>query len=238
MAAATITYPLTIEGLTPTALPMRRLAEYIGTYAALLGSTEHVRLEGVFEGSLVIQACAPRDCAREIEPRLVGASTGAGSPDAVRAFRQLNGLLAGDEATARLPLSGGEIISFPGREGRSEPIEVRDHVEIQGRLTRLEGGGDPVGVGLEDEGRSAGRVFVPAALASELGRHFQKPMRLAGEGKWRRDETGRWSLEAVTATSFELLEDTPLSEVLARAGRHLSDEDAADLVEAIRDLRR
>lgn len=236
--AETITYPLTIDGISPSTVPMRRLAEYLAAYAALLGSAEHVRFGAVTDGSLVIRAIAPRERASEIDPRLISAAAGTGSMEVMRHFRRLNDLLGEDDTTAEIALSDGETVALVGRPERRPPLEVTDSASVQGRLIRLEGGGDPVGVGLEDEGRSVGRIFVPAALAVELGKLFRQSVRLTGEARWRRDEAGRWSLETMWATGFERLDDAPLSEVLDRAARHLGDDEAAAIVEAVRELRR
>lgn len=238
MTVDAITYPLTIDALTPATIPLRRLADYLVAFASLLGSADDVRFEGVDEGSLVLRASAPRRAAAAIEPRLVAACAGTGAPDAVRAFRRLNTLLAEDDATARLPLSGGEVVAFPGRGGQREPLTLQEAATAQGRLTRIEGGGDLVGVGLEDETGTASRVFVTAALARSLASHFREWVRLSGTGRWRRDENGRWSLESLTASEFEVLDEAPLTDVLQRAGRHLSADEAAALVSSIRELRR
>ena len=103
---------------------------------------------------------------------------------------------------------------------------------------RLEGAGDRVWVGIDDDTGVAGRAAVTAERAQELGGHFHRFVRLSGTGRWRREKDGRWFLEHLDADTFELLDEAPLHEVLHRVRGLVPEGAAASASEVIRDLRR
>jgi hypothetical protein len=45
---------------------------------------------------------------------------------------------------------------------------------------------------------------------------YEQPVRLAGEGKWSRDPSGRWTLEQFNISDFAPLEDEPLTDTVAQ----------------------
>lgn len=237
MSAAEYTFRIT--GFTPDTLPMGRLADYLGDLAQLLGSKEHVHLDRIEPGSIRLVAAVDQEARPVVSPRVRSAARGEGPKDARLAWSRLNDRLGKDGTSASLELPGGEVIAFPGTAPPSKPIgPLRQETTIQGRLVRLEGYGDDVSVGLEEETGLAGRVVVRAAVARELASHFHQHVRLSGGGRWRRDTDGQWCLDHLDVTAFEALDDAPMVDVLRRAGGLLPEGSAQKAIEIIQELRR
>lgn len=54
-------------------------------------------------------------------------------------------------------------------------------------------------------------------MARQMAHHlFGAPLRVFGEGRWRRTPDGMWELEQFTVSHFEVLDDASLPEVVAR----------------------
>jgi hypothetical protein len=228
-----------IEGYTPETLPMERIAEYLLGFAQLLGSKDGVHFGGVEKGSVRLVAKVDQEALPVVSPRVRSAATGEGGKEARAAYARLNEMLGKDKTIAALTLPGSRVIPFPGTTPPAKPIgPLRQPTSLQGRLVRLEGNGDLVGVGIEDGSDIAGRIVVKADLAKEMATYFHTHVRLSGSGKWRRNSEGQWDLELLDVSSFEPLEDEPIGEVLRKAGQMLPEGSASQAVKAIRDLRR
>lgn len=219
---------------------MARLAQYMAEYASLLGSTEHVHFDRVQEGSLELHAYAPADYVAVISPRVRAASMGDDTVPGYSPWKKLNDFLAQDGLKAELPLpKGGEVISFPGRTHDSKAIRtVTQATSIQGRLVKLNGGGDVVHVGLEMDSDLPAKISVDVTISHQLAPYWHKFVRLSGDGKWKRDENGRWILDRLHAKSFEPLEDIPLGEVLDRLRQIIPPGSGKDIIDAVDELRR
>lgn len=228
-----------IEGYTPDTLPMARLAEYLLGFAQLLGSQNDVHIGGIEEGSVRLVARVEQEALPVVSPRVRSAATGEGGKDARAAYVRLNEMLGKDRTVAALTLPGSRVIAFPGATPPAKPIgPLRQPTTLQGRLVRLEGNGDLVGVGIEDGSDIAGRIVVKADLARQMAAYFHSHVRLSGNGKWRRNSEGQWDLEQLDVLSFEPLEDEPIGDVLRKAGQMLPEGSAGQAIKAIRDLRR
>ena len=232
-------YTFHIAGLTPETLPMARLADYLSDLAQLLGSKEHVHLARIEAGSIRLAVAVDQEVRPLVGPRVRSAAQGEGPKDAQSAWLRLNERLGKDSAKANLELPGGEVIPFPGATPPSKPIgPLRHETAIQGRLVRLEGYGDDVSVGIEDEAGLAGRIVVRADLARDLGNYFHRYVRLSGRGRWRRNTEGQWCLEHLDVTDFAPLDDKPLDDVLRHAGSLLPEGSAQKAIDLIQELRR
>jgi len=54
-------------------------------------------------------------------------------------------------------------------------------------------------------------------MARRLAPHlFATRLRVHGNGKWERDEEGSWNLKRFNIAEFEVLDDAPLREIVAR----------------------
>ncbi|BBE74935.1 hypothetical protein [Oharaeibacter diazotrophicus] len=232
-------YRFRIDTLSPDTIPMARLAAYLDQLAALLGSQEHVRLASIEAGSLVLVTRVDQEVKPVVSTRVRSAVAGTGDAVSISANRRLNEMVWEDHGQATLDMPGGVVISFPGRPKPTRSVGgIKQITAVQGRLVRIQGGGDSVSIGIEDQtGLAKSGITVTAEMAEELVKHFRRLVRLTGHGRWRRDTNGRWELEALEVSAFEPLVEEPLSEVLARAGRLLSPGQASEAFKAIKELR-
>lgn len=231
-------YCFRIIGPSPETMPMSRLATYMVELARLMGSEENVHFYKLHDRSVGVAMHAPVEDIAVISPRIRAAAHNDNA-EASAAFRQLNKLLGEDGWKAELPLPrGGEVIQFPGTPKNDKALRrVSQPTTIRGRLVRIEGAGDVVKIGLDMDGTLSARVSFSASNVHELGRHFHGYISVTGEGRWKRDDDGRWTLEDLKAVSFEPLDTSSLSDVLGRL-RHLMPADEGEkLVRAVDELR-
>jgi hypothetical protein len=233
-------YSFRIVGPKPGTISMARLAVYMLELAKLMGATESVHFQEVRDRSVSIVAFAEAQAVSIISPRIREAAQNDNDADAAAPWRKLNEFLAEDGWTAEMPLpKGGETIAFPGATNASKVIRVvNQHTSVQGRLIRIEGAGDRVKIGLEIDGDLNARISIDAIHAMSLAKLFHQYVRVSGDGKWRRDIAGKWYLDNLSASSFEILEDLPLRETLDKLRDILPDAGGSNLVNAITELRR
>lgn len=212
-------YRFRIDAFTPATMPMARLAEYMADLALLLGEPERVHFKRLDEGSTVLVQNIEDVAAPKVRERLYAVKTGDGPRDALKAFENLDRRLAQDNAVA--VLSGPDednVIRFPGRE-RPAPLtygSFRQHGSLDGVLVRL-GGVDQSVHGLLQDGTQTWRFETNRDMARDLRAHlYEKPLRVFGEGRWRRDPAGKWSLERFVLSQFEVLDDAPWPETVER----------------------
>lgn len=219
---------------------MARLAQYLAEYAKLLGSTEHVHFSHIQEGSAELHAMAPTECVPLISPRIRSASSGDVDSPGFSPWKRINEMLSEDGWVAELPLPrSAEIIKFPGYIRNSKAIRiVTQATTVQGRLIRLEGAGDTIHVGLDIDGDLTARISIDATVALQIAPYWHQHVRLSGDGKWKRDENGRWILDRLNAKSFELLDDAPLGEVLDRLRKIIVPGSGKAIIDAVDELRR
>lgn len=232
-------YPFRIVGPKPETISMARLATYMGELARLLGSQESVHFSRIEDRSVAIVAYAPIEDLPLISPRVRSASRGDADAEAASPWKKINEYLAEDGWTAEMPLPrSGEVITFPGKSRSAKILRsVSQPTSIQGRVVRIEGGGDIVRVGLDIDGDLTARISIDAQNAQRLANHFHRNVRLSGEGRWKRDGGGKWTLEHLSATSFVLLEDTPLDEALDRLRSVIKPGSGAAIMKAVDELR-
>lgn len=205
-------YRFCIDAFTPATMPMARLAEYMADLALLLGEPERVHFVRLDEGSIALVQTVDEFAYPKVRKRVHGVQTGDACVDALKAFGNLDRRLAQDNAVGTL--SGGEgadVVHFPGRE-RPMPLtygSFRQQGSLDGVLIRIGGKDASVHATLQD-GDQTWRCELTRERARELREHlFEKPIRVFGEGRWRRGPDGKWTLETFRVTSFEILDDTP-----------------------------
>lgn len=233
-------YKFRIDAFTPASMPMVHLAEYMAALAAFLGHVERVhfvRLEG---GSTVLVHEIEPETAPRVRERIESVRRGDGAPDALRAFHDIDRMLAQDNAIGVLcEPAGAEIVRFPGRE-RPKPVvfgSFRQQGSLDGYLVRI-GGRDQTKHATLMEGDVVRHCEMTEEMAYEMAQHiFKRPLRVFGEGRWRRTPDGKWSLEQFTASHFELLDDASLPDVVARL-RAIEGSDWKKLDDPFRELRR
>jgi hypothetical protein len=210
-------YTLRIDAYTPETMPMARLAEYMGDLARLLGEEKSVHFVRLEEGSAVLVHRIEQEADPKVRERVVRARNGAGPSEAIKAIRSINRRLKEDNGTGVLGVRGGaEIIKFPGRE-EVQAIQgsVTQEDTLDGIVVRLGGLQDwvPVHLQARDGGLSACLARKP--MAQHLGKYiYDAELRVHGRATWFRIAES-WHLERFYIHRFDLLDDRPLSSVIA-----------------------
>lgn len=212
---------LKIDVFTPETLPMERLAQYMLSFAKLLGEHRHVHFVEIKQGSAVLLAQTEPVAVVKVEQRLAEAARGQGDPIALNALRELDDMLANDNATGQLiDEDGAEIIPFQGRN-RPKPLEYgpfREDGVLEGIVIKMGGRGESVPVWLQDTvGSEPYKCRARRSLARRLAKYYDGGLlRVSGTGSWMRLSTGEWLMRSFEIKDFEPLDDTPLSEVIRR----------------------
>jgi hypothetical protein len=218
--ADTSQYRLKIDVFSVDSLPMARLAEYMAELAALLGEREHVHFSHLEPGSAILVSTVEPAAFPKVTDRVEKVARGDGPKDAMQAYRNLDAMLAKDDAVAELLAPGmSKIIAFPGRT-RPKPMRYgpfREDGSLDGRIIRIGGRDETIPIWLKNgdveyhcnvRGEDVARRLAPYYLNGIV--------RLHGSGKWLRDENGRWVLQQFDVSDFEVLDDSPLTDVVGR----------------------
>lgn len=225
-----------IDVFTPETLPMERLAEYMLRFAKLLGEKERVHFIEVERGSAVLTARIEEVAIPKVEQRLTEAALGRGDPAALKAMLELDDMLANDNAVGQLlDENGTEVIGFEGRN-RLKPLEYgpfREDGVLEGVVIKIGGKGETVPIWLQDT-TQIHRCGARRHLARRVAKHYDGGvLRVAGTGNWVRLSTGAWEMRSFEIRSFELLDDTPLADVIKRLheveGADWGEDPVADL---------
>ncbi|MGY3134581.1 hypothetical protein ACVWZM_005263 [Bradyrhizobium sp. USDA 4501] len=238
-------YRLKIDVFSVDSLPMARLAEYMAELAALLGERERVHFSHMERGSAVLVSTIEPVAFPKVEDRVTRVSQGEGPKDAMQAFKNIDNLLAKDGAIAVLTgPTVGQVIEFPGRT-RPKPVKYgpfREVGTLDGRIIRIGGRDETIPVWLKDgdveyhcnvRGEEVARRLAPYYLNGVI--------RVHGSGKWVREESGAWSLEQFDITDFEVLDDSPMVDVVGKLRAvegstwHESDDVLSDILGLRRD---
>jgi hypothetical protein len=209
-----------IDAFTPETIPMERLAEYMLQFARLLGEPERVHFVDVESGSAVLRARIDDTAAPKVERRLADASRGQGDPVAVKALQFLDDMLADDNAVGQLlDEAGTEIVTFPGRN-RPKPLEYgpfREDGVLEGVVIKIGGEGTSVPIWLQDRETVYKKCSARRPLDAKLAKHYRAALlRVWGSGSWIRLATGAWLMRSFEIKDFEVLDDTPLVDVIKR----------------------
>lgn len=212
-------YRLRIDAFTPETLPMSRLAEYMADLATLLGEQERVHFVRLENGSTALVHTIEWEAIPKVQERVQGVRLRQAPPDALKAFDEIDGRLARDNATGVLiEPTGAKIIQFPGRNRAKPPVfgPFNQPGALDGVLIRVGGESDPVPVHIQ-EGEVIHICYASRIVARQLAPHlFTSALRVHGAGRWRRGSNGRWIMDRFTISQFEVLKDEPLAEAVAR----------------------
>lgn len=213
-------FRFTIDAFTPDSMPMSRLAEYMAQFAIVLGEAPNVHFVRLEAGSTVLVQRVDEAVIPKVRDRVRRVKAGNGPPDAMNAYRRINSHLRQDNGVGVVTEdTGAEIIYFPGRE-QLEPVTFsafNQEGTLDGVVIRLGGTSDPVPVHLEAGNVLHSHCLTSRDLAKTLGRYIFGPeIRVHGTGRWFRDEDGSWVLKRFMIASFEVLDDQPLSDVVAK----------------------
>lgn len=211
------TYDFRIDAWKPDTLPMSRLADYLGKLAVLFGNKEHVHFMKVRKGSAVPEILVDEPAVPKVSARLKLANSADAPEDLVKVSRDINRMLRDDNATGTLRLKGGaKIIDFPGKKTPlAEEAVVFEFGELDGVVIKVGGKDETVPILLEGEDGGYYRCNTDRETARKLAPYiFGQMVRIAGRGKWRRTEERVWELESFDIKTFELLDETPLVDVI------------------------
>lgn len=213
-------YRLRIDVFSVESLPMARLADYMAELARMFGDQERVHFARLEPGSAVLVSSIEPPAAQKVRERLSKISNGTAPKDALLAFSALDNLLAKDNAVATLTTAdGAEIITFPGRM-RPKPIRYgpfREYGSLDGTVIRVGGRGDTIPVLIKDAEGAEFNCQTSVELSKQFASHYRgATLRVHGSGKWLREEDGSWKLDEFVIDRFEVLDDSPLLDVVAQ----------------------
>lgn len=211
------TFRFTIDGpYKPDTIPMGRLAEYMAEIATILGERANVHFVEVQPSSVAMVSAIEDEAYPKVEQRVVLTRRGEGPPDAVAAYQRTNRMLREDNGVGRLNDETAEILTFPGRE-EAEPVRFPVFSQggtLDGVPCVVGGRGDWVPVHLES-GPIVRNCVARRDVAKQLARYiFTDEVRVSGIGRWSIADTGDWVLESFRIHDFEVLDQTPLTEVV------------------------
>ena len=208
-------YELYIDSFTPETIPMARLADYMASFAELLGHSEHVHFGKLKAGSLSVAARVDEIAERKVEKRVDEVRYGGGPQPARKAFREIDDKLAEDNAVGRIIRGKAKLIEFPGRtrhvEEKLGPIEQAG--TLDGEVIQIGGRDETINIHVK-AGEQIHICVTSKAIARRLAPHiFSSAIRVRGFGTWARLESGAWILKRFEIADFEPLDQTPLSKV-------------------------
>ena len=222
MTGSMCEYRFTISGHRPETLPMSRLASYMDGLARLLGEADQVHFVRPEPGSTVLVQQVEPGAEPRVRGRVLAVSRREGSPDAMKAFRELDRQLTEQDAFGSLQTGGGtELLPFRGCKqlGQSAIGPFSQLGYLDGVLIRIGGTRDPVPVGLED-GERVHKCLASRRLAKRLAVDlFGAALRVDGKGRWVRESNGNWELRRFAISDFIELDESPPSEVVERLRR-------------------
>lgn len=212
---------LHIDGFTPDSIPMARLAEYMLALSDLIGQQESTHFVGVVEGSARLVSKVDTPAIPKAEARLNAVRQGgADAPkDAVKAYNDIESMLANDNTVGKLLApSGAVIIPFVGKE-RPKPLvfpSFRQDGSIDGYIVRIGGQDATAHAILQDGEVTYSGIRMPREVARVLCAYLYGPkLRLHGNGRWQRSQDGTWLLKDFDVSDHEILDDAPLSDLVA-----------------------
>jgi hypothetical protein len=213
-------YRLKIDVFSVDSLPMGRLAEYMAELAQLLGERERVHFSHLEPGSAVLVSNIEHPAIPKVAERVHQVSQGDGPKEAMQAFKNLDNMLAKDNAVAVLIAPGQtNVIEFPGRT-RPKPVRYgpfREVGTLDGRIIRVGGRDETIPVWIKDGDVEYHCNVRGEDVARRLAAHYLNGVvRVRGNGKWLREENGSWVLQQFDIADFEVLDDSPLSEVVGK----------------------
>ena len=210
-------YRFVIDAFTPETMPMARLAEYMADLAELLGEKSEVHFVRVDSGSVAIVQSIEVEAIPKVRERLAMAHRGDASTKVMNAFSSLNARLSIDNGTGKIESPDGAVIlRFPGvLLAQDESFGVISQPgSLDGVVIRVGGKRDDAPVTLQD-GENFYNCFSSRSIAKQLGAHlFSNQIRVYGNGRWFRDDEGIWRLKEFAINSFEMLDETPLLEIV------------------------
>lgn len=208
-------YRFKIEDYTPETMPMKRLAEYLADLSALFGEDRGVHLIGIESGSTCPVMLVDWEAEPKVLDRIQRARNKEGPEDAIRAIESINTKLKKDNTSAFIQNPERKVIEFPGAKHRLiEWPSINQAAELYGVPILVGGRTDLVPVHLLD-GEIEWNCLAQKAKSIEIAKHlFTATMRVSGRGRWRKVQSGEWSLERFIVDDFEVMRVTNIGDAL------------------------
>ena len=199
-------------------MPMERLAEYVKDLVKFFDSKRHVLAVDIKSGSVKVTMNVDESGKEELKQRVRDVAQGKRWRRSTTAFRRINERLYEDEKEGWLSCNGETILHFPGRLGVTQekigPFKQED--SFDGRVIRIGGQKNLVPVWLQS-GDERIDCLAGRDMAKELAKHlFGEELRVSGTGNRFCDTEGEWRFSRFIITSFEILDDTPLTTLVER----------------------
>lgn len=214
-------YSFHIEGsYDPRSIPMDRLAEYLHALAQLLGEKTSVHLKEITEGSVALHATIDSPAQVRVAGRVEAANRPAPPKDILKALDALDDMLRSDNATGSLrDGSDRVVIPFPGIKKKLPPVfgPIKQEGSLTGQVVRVGGKDTTIPVHLRDGDTVLTGLTANEDIARRLAHHYLGGViRVHGLGTWFREANGVWRLSAFRINDFEVLDNAPLGDVIAR----------------------
>jgi hypothetical protein len=196
-----------IKSGNPLTLSMKRLSAYPPHLVKVFGNEDDIHLLRIDEGSAVPCIFAKDRVVPNVQRRLVSIKAGNAGKEAMRAVDAINDLLSEDQTSATLRSPHfGIVIPFPGANRQVDAIvgPISQESEIQGELVQIGGRDETISMYIrndtEEQICTASREQ-GIAFASYLFRQ----VRVYGDGRWSRDNFGRWRLNSLRVRDIKPL---------------------------------
>jgi hypothetical protein len=206
-------YVFRIDVFTPDTMPMGRLAEYLAALAKMIGHMEHTHFVRVDPGSAQLVHKVDAVDAPKVEARLNNVRLGTAPKDALKARKELDDMLANDNAVGTLSEveTGNVVLPFKGRN-RPKPIifpAFREDTAIQGQIVSI-GGRDSTAHAILQDGDV---VHVNLSMTREIARQlapllYGPIVRLHGNGRFERHTDGVWKMLDFKVDRYEKLDES------------------------------
>ena len=217
---------------------MERLAKYLHELAVLLGSEASVHFDRVAPGSARLIVHPDPTAVPKIDKRLFEVGSGSAAKSALAAHKNIDDLLADDNAVGHIAKGTEKVVIFPGRN-RSKPDiigPIRRTASVEGQIFLIGGKDDTINVHLRDKSDEI-KIEVPVTLAKRLVPFFLgQPVRLTGQGDWYRID-GRWTRKTFVAFDFTPLEEDSLQESIGHVRALFDGVNGPEIESAMNELR-
>ena len=203
-------YSLYIDAYSPETMPMARLAEYMQSFAQMLGHEAGVHFAGLKPGSTRLAGRVDHEQVPKVRAALEALSRGDGPPEAVRALKTIDRLLADDNASGFVfedENVSSKIVTFPGAT-RPRPVQygpIKQDGTLDGLLVSVGGVDKTVHIRLQYGDERHSNIETDRETGRRLAKHLFEPVRVRGTGSWIREEDGAWTLRRFKVESFEVL---------------------------------
>ena len=227
-----------IDGFTPKTMPIDRAAKYLEKFAEMIGQENSVHLMSVDQGSCALRAVADDPPIPKLRERAQAINDGTAPQNAIKARREMDDLLAGDNTSGRVTLGGENLIEFPGtkRSPKEEVGPVPRPSSISGSIWSIGGKDNTVNVHLRNRGQDL-KCVVTVDMARRLTPYlFGRNVKLFGIGQWYRVD-GVWQMRSMAADDFVELDESPLESSIGRIRELYEGVSAVEFMEAMEDLR-